>query len=296
MPPTETSFTRYLPRIPSETDVLYHVMVGPSVLTFVKELGDFYGTGAHPQFFGFIDSLEAISTQSPGLEFLEGSHFCEGMPRYRQPDSTEFDAFYRKALGVDDSAAAIGDPKDVSTYSHMFSCWETLFVIKAAMEAASYKGIEDRQALVEAIEAMTAFAASNEHPQGDKTFNGKTHQVFGHQFISKVADGKLDVVHRTSIEDGLYPDQVDYQAAAFHGAHSAAPTKGLEKGRTEDLSFKADKAGSYLCYCGVPGHGNAGMWIRFQVADGAKAPAVTIAADQLRPLDLRVKTKSRDFQ
>lgn len=215
VPPTETSFTRYLPRIPSETDVLYHVMVGPSVLTFVKELGDFYGTGAHPQFFGFIDSLEAISTQSPGLEFLEGSHFWEGMPRYRQPDSTEFDAFYRKALGVDDSAAAIGDPKDVSTYSHMFSCWETLFVIKAAMEAASYKGIEDRQALVEAIEAMTAFAASNEHPQGDKTFNGKTHQVFGHQFISKVADGKLDVVHRTSIEDGLYPDQVDYSTMPF---------------------------------------------------------------------------------
>ncbi|MFO1074493.1 MAG: sulfocyanin-like copper-binding protein [Geminicoccaceae bacterium] len=76
-----------------------------------------------------------------------------------------------------------------------------------------------------------------------------------------------------------YPDQVDDQAAAFHGAHSAAPTKGLEKGGTEDLSFKADKAGSYLWYCGVPGHGNAGMWIRFQVADGAKAPAVTIAAD-----------------
>ena len=30
------------------------------------------------------------------------------------------------------------------------------------------------------------------------------------QHISKVEGGKLDVVHTTSIEDGLYPDEVDY--------------------------------------------------------------------------------------
>ena len=215
IPPTESSFTRYLPRIPAATEVIYHVMVGPAVLTFVKELGEFYGTGAHPEIFGFIDSLEAVSTESPGLEFLEGSHFWEGMPRYRQPDSTPFDAFYREKVGVDDSGAAIGDPKDISTYSHMFSVWETLFVIKHAMEAASYQGPDDRQAVVEAMEAMTAFAASNEHPQGDKLFNGKTHQVFGPQYVSKVAGGRLEVVHRTSIEDGLYPDEVDYTAMPF---------------------------------------------------------------------------------
>ena len=97
----------------------------------------------------------------------------------------------------------------------MFSTWETLFVIKAAMEAAGYQGPDDRQAVVEAIEAMTDFPASNEHPQGDKVFNGKTHQVFGHQSISKVEDGKLNVVHTTSIEDGLYPDEVDYTTMPF---------------------------------------------------------------------------------
>ena len=31
------------------------------------------------------------------------------------------------------------DPKDVSTYSHMFGCWETLYVIKAAMEDGGYQ-------------------------------------------------------------------------------------------------------------------------------------------------------------
>jgi branched-chain amino acid transport system substrate-binding protein len=41
-------------------------------------------------------------------------------------------------------------------------------------------------------------------------FNGKTHQVFGHQYISRVENGRLVKVHTTSIEDTLYPDEVDY--------------------------------------------------------------------------------------
>ena len=155
IPPTETSFTRYLPRIPTDTEVLYHVMVGPAVLTFVKELGEFYGGGDKPEIFGFIDSLEAVDLAEPGLEFLEGTHFWEGHPRYLQPDAAEHESFYRAAVGVDDNGAALEDAKDVSTYAHMFSAWETLFVIKAAMEAAGYQGPDDRQALVEAMEAMT---------------------------------------------------------------------------------------------------------------------------------------------
>lgn len=215
IPPTETSFTRYLPQIPNDTEVLYHVMVGPAVLTFVKELGEFYGSGARPEIFGFIDSLEAVDTASPGLEFLEGTHFWEGHNRVKQPDASEHETFYRAAVGVDDNGASVSDAKDISTYAHMFSCWETLFVLKAGMEAAGYQGPADRQKLVEAIEAMTTMGHSREHPQGDKLFNGKTHQVFGHQFISRVEGGKLVRVHQTSIEDGLYPDAVDYTAQSF---------------------------------------------------------------------------------
>ncbi len=40
IPPTETSYTKYFPTIPAATEVIYHVMVGPGVLTFVKELGE----------------------------------------------------------------------------------------------------------------------------------------------------------------------------------------------------------------------------------------------------------------
>jgi branched-chain amino acid transport system substrate-binding protein len=215
IPPTETSFTRYFPQIPAGTEVLYHVMVGPAVLTFVKELGEFYGTGAKPAMFGFIDSLEAVDIATPGLEFLEGTHFWEAHNRVKPADAGEHEAAYRAAVGVDDNGASLSDAKDVATYSHMFSAWETLHVIKAGMEAAGYAGPGDRQKLVEAIEAMAEMPYSLAHPQGPKRFNGRTHQAFGIQNISQVQGGRLVRVHSTTIEDTLYPDAVDYTAQSF---------------------------------------------------------------------------------
>ncbi|MEL6476297.1 MAG: ABC transporter substrate-binding protein [Pseudomonadota bacterium] len=214
IPPTETSFTRYFPQIPRETEVVYHVMVGPGVLTFVKEMGEFFGP-SRPEIFGFIDSLEAVDIASPGLEFLEGTYFWEGMPRNHVPGLLAHDEAYRAAVGVDANGASTSDGADVSTYAHMFGCWETLYIIKAAMEAASYAGPADRAKLIEATEAMSIIPESLEHPQGAKVFNGKTHQVFGHQYISKVEGGKLVHAHTTSIADTFYPDAVDYTKMAF---------------------------------------------------------------------------------
>ena len=215
IPPVESSFTRYFPRIPRETEVLYHVLVGPGVLTFVKEMGQYFGTGERPRIFGYIDSLEAVDLATPQLEFLEGTHFWEGFPRYAQPDQTKHDRYFRNQVGVDQNGASVSDPRDISTYSHMFGCWETLFIIKQAMELCGYSGPDDRQALIEATESFTEFPESRNHPQGTKIFNGKIHQCFGFQHISRVEDSRLKVVHTTSIEDGLYEPEADYTQMAF---------------------------------------------------------------------------------
>jgi len=214
IPPTETSFTKYFPKIPRNTDVIYHVMVGPAVLTFVKEMGEFFGS-SRPEIFGFIDSLEAVDLKTPGLEFLEGTYFWEGNPRYAHANQSEHDKFYRAAVGVDQNGASVSDGKDVSTYAHMFGCWETLHIIKAGMEASGYQGPSDRAKLIEAVEAMTNMPLSQAHPQGAKMFNGKTHQVFGHQYITQVKGGRLELAHTTSIEDTMYPDEVDYTSQSF---------------------------------------------------------------------------------
>jgi branched-chain amino acid transport system substrate-binding protein len=211
IPPTETSFTKYFPKIPADTEVIYHVMVGPGVLTFVREMGEFFGDN-RPELFGFIDSLEAVDIASPGLEFLEGTYFWEGLPRYADGYPTQAEAFYRDKVEVNEAGASVSDPKDVSTYSHMFGCWETLFVIKHAVEQSGYRraSADDKAALIETLESFRWFEEGIEHPQGRKMFVGAIHQSFGQQFISRVENGRLRVVHRTTIEDGLYEPEADY--------------------------------------------------------------------------------------
>jgi branched-chain amino acid transport system substrate-binding protein len=209
IPPTETSFTKYFSQIPPDTDAIYHVMVGPGVLTFVRELGEYFGDKG-PKLFGFIDSVEAVDIAAPGLEFLEGSHFWEAFPRYLSGLNTANAKLYREAVGIDENGASSDNPKEVSTNSHMFGCWETLFSIKEAVEKSGYKDAKDRGTFIEAMESFTGFDEGKGHPQGKKQFIGKAHQVFGPQFISKVENGKLTVVHTTSIEDSLYEPEGDY--------------------------------------------------------------------------------------
>ena len=58
------------------------------------------------------------------------------MPGAKQSDA---DKAYRAAVGVDNNGASLEDAKDVATYSHMFGCWETLYIIKEAIEASGYQ-------------------------------------------------------------------------------------------------------------------------------------------------------------
>ena len=210
IPPTETSFTKYFPRVPADTEVLYHVMVGPGVLTFVKEMGEHFGA-RRPQIFGFVDSVEGVDIASPGLEFLEGTYFWEAFPRYSAANAPAHVRLYRERVGINDSGASLTDPKDVSTASHMFGCWETLFVIKRAIEQSGYKRPgADYKALIETLEGFQSFPEGVEHPQGPKRFVGRIHQAFGQQLISKVEKRQLQVVHRTAIEESMYEPEGDY--------------------------------------------------------------------------------------
>src|SRR4029079_8281113 len=109
IPPTETSYNKHLPRIHASTEVLYHVMVGPGVLTFVKEMGEHFGK-KRPQIFGFIDSLEGVAMGSVWLEFLDGTYFWEAFPRYADGSTSSHAKNYRKLVGVNDSGASATDP------------------------------------------------------------------------------------------------------------------------------------------------------------------------------------------
>ena len=70
-------------------------------------------------------------------------------------------------------------------------------------------------------------------------------------------------------------------------AISRAFTLNLEKGLppegTDNMRFTATPAGEYLIFCGVPGHGASGMWIRLRVSATARTPALLLTPAAARP-------------
>jgi sulfocyanin len=73
------------------------------------------------------------------------------------------------------------------------------------------------------------------------------------------------------------PLQAGREQMAFSRAYSKSPIEGISPGDSDVISFKANKAGDYLWFCGVPGHGQSGMWVYFKVSADADAPYVTVA-------------------
>lgn len=52
--------------------------------------------------------------------------------------------------------------------------------------------------------------------------------------------------------------------------------QGLPSEATDVMRFAAEPAGEYLIFCGVPGHGAAGMWIRLRVSATSRTPALLL--------------------
>jgi sulfocyanin len=60
---------------------------------------------------------------------------------------------------------------------------------------------------------------------------------------------------------------------AIPAAYTDNVTQGLPQGGKNVMRFTAPDSGSYRIFCGVPGHGLSGMWIRFRVDPAAKSPS-----------------------
>jgi len=80
--------------------------------------------------------------------------------------------------------------------------------------------------------------------------------------------------HSAMVIAAVTPVPVSGATPAFEHAVTHRADQGLPADGHEDVQFVADKAGSYLVYCAVPGHGAAGMWIRLEVSSTATQPQV----------------------
>jgi sulfocyanin SoxE-like protein len=78
--------------------------------------------------------------------------------------------------------------------------------------------------------------------------------------------------HSAMVIVAATPVPVSGAKPAFEHALTHQTEQGLGTDRHEDVQFVADKPGSYLLYCAVPGHGAAGMWIRLEVSGTVHQP------------------------
>jgi sulfocyanin len=74
------------------------------------------------------------------------------------------------------------------------------------------------------------------------------------------------------------PLQGGREQAAFPRAYSKSPEQGISTGDQDTIAFKTNKAGDFMWFCGVPAHGQSGMWTRFAVTGDAETPYITITA------------------
>jgi len=85
-------------------------------------------------------------------------------------------------------------------------------------------------------------------------------------------DGMLP--HSAEVIADSHPLPTGPVAPAFPRAFTLRLEQGLVSEQTDDLRFVADRGGSYLIFCGVPGHGAAGMWVRLAVSGSVRKPSV----------------------
>jgi uncharacterized cupredoxin-like copper-binding protein len=84
--------------------------------------------------------------------------------------------------------------------------------------------------------------------------------------------------HSAIVIAAVTPVPVSGAKAAFEHSATRQPEQGLGPDAKDDVEFVVDRAGSYLIFCAVPGHGAAGMWIRLEVSATAQEPDLAVTA------------------
>jgi len=83
--------------------------------------------------------------------------------------------------------------------------------------------------------------------------------------------------HSAEVVDTTKPMPAGPIDPTFARAMTTKLMNGLESGGTDTFSFVANKPGSFMIFCAVPGHGLAGMWIRLKVSPTEKRPSLVAA-------------------
>ena len=80
--------------------------------------------------------------------------------------------------------------------------------------------------------------------------------------------------HSAEVVDTTKPMPAGPVDPTFARAMTIKLMNGLASGEADTFRFVANKPGSFMIFCAVPGHGLAGMWITLKVSATDKRPAL----------------------
>ncbi len=97
--------------------------------------------------------------------------------------------------------------------------------------------------------------------------------------------GLAALPHSLVIIKPVTPLPIEDGAPAFPRALTVKLVPGLLAGETDSFEFVANKEGRFLFFCGVTGHGVAGMWDYLIVSKEARLPSVQVTGKKLSAYD-----------
>jgi sulfocyanin len=94
--------------------------------------------------------------------------------------------------------------------------------------------------------------------------------------VIRFANKDSNLPHSAEVVDTAKPMPAGpVDPPAFPRAMTVRLMLGIASGEADSVRFVANKPGSYMIFCAVPGHGLAGMWIRLKVSATEKRPTLT---------------------
>jgi sulfocyanin len=91
-------------------------------------------------------------------------------------------------------------------------------------------------------------------------------------------DGMLP--HSAEVIAGKLPVPSGATDPAIERAYTDKLEEGLPPQATNGMTFTATPPGDYFIFCGVPGHGQSGMYIGLKVSSDAKTPSLMRASQK----------------
>ncbi len=234
----QRSFMDLYHRIPIDTEIIYYAVSNDDAILLLQELQQYYQENRDlrmPEFFGMMNGWYGLDVQSEDANFLENSYFAELHPRYYDREVGKVEKNYRAMIGLDELAQRIifeepvknteqenleessekqikkKEKKEITIpdtpiipYGKLSALWETLFFVRDGFYNSDYQTVQQRHNLIETMENVKTISYSLEHPQGDKIFNGRMHQVFTHHYISRRQKKRVEIIQKTEIKN-YYP-------------------------------------------------------------------------------------------